>query len=76
MSAPDYGMAAAIEAYLGPAFAADFRRELAGPDDGLPWLGDDENVHPADRTPPTTVGIFDAIPMPRDPFHSLGDDAE
>jgi hypothetical protein len=28
----------------------------------------DEDVAAEDREPPTTVGIFDAIPMPRDPY--------
>ena len=34
------------------------------------------DVKPEDREPPTTVGIFDAIPMPRDPMRQLSEDSE
>lgn len=49
---------------------------MNGPNDELPWLDDDENVSQEDRELPTSVGIFDQIPVPRDPCRQLGDDAE
>lgn len=35
-----------------------------------------DDVAEADQPPPETVGLFDAIPMPADPYHQLGVDAE
>lgn len=49
---------------------------MTGPDDSLPWLDDDENVAPADRPLPTESGLFDEIPMPRDPLRELSPDEE
>lgn len=60
-------------AILGPGFARQFAE--ANTDDSLPWE-DDDLIHPDDRMPPTRVGIFDPIPMPRDPYRQLSDDAE
>jgi hypothetical protein len=46
---------------------------VADPEADMPWDG---ILADEDREPPTTVGIFDAIPMPRDPYRELGADAE
>lgn len=58
-----------MQALLGP----DTYKQLIRDADTEQWEAEngiccDEDVCAEDREPPTSVGIFDPIPMPRDPY--------
>lgn len=56
-------------AILGPNFADKFREANDEAVNGL--MSEDEffaDVHPDDMPPPVSVGVFDDVPMPRDPY--------
>lgn len=66
----------ALMQILGPETCKQLIRDADAENEAVNGICCMDDVCEEDREPPTSVGIFDDIPMPQDPYRQLSSDEE